>query len=432
MEQNPLSDEQLLKRIAEVFNKSEKHVKVEINSEMQKLRPKTVHTTPTGNVSNRNNAEKSGEPQSLKNQLEEITFRDAEDFKTLDEGLEIVNDKETEPEKVFITKTEKRCLEHIGNLASRTRAPLDDKHQRYFEKDRKKFSNKITMPETQEIDKTEAVPPEIISKTKETPVNLTSTELDGLRTYLLQLKELIARRETTWARTTERDYNQRVEITRFKNEVSHLRMLCEKRQREIKEKDQIIATKDEEIKELQKKVQGLRNAMMKLEKKDERIPDRPISQGFDILDNSKMIIKSSDPTKKPKSSSKSKEVKKNSRKGKSEEEESAGKPKSNAIKIIQDERLQKIEEILQSDVLKNKKQSWKPGKTQAELKSLIKSQNGDLDPNFQKRITPSSSKMRQETFLGAMGGLKLGLPDMRKPDLANNFLTARNAHLFNY
>lgn len=425
MEQNPLSDEQLLKRIAEVFNKSEKHVKVEINSEMQKLRPKTVHTTPTGNVTNRDNAEKSGEPQNLKNQpREEIVFRDAEDFKSLDEGLEIVNDKDIEQEKVFITKTEKRCLEHIGNLASRTRAPLDDKHQRYFEKDRKKFSNKITMPETQEIDKTEAIPPEIISKTKEAPVNLTSTELDGLRTYLLQLKELIARRETTWARTTERDYNQRVEITRFKNEVSHLRMLCEKRQREIKEKDQIIATKDEEIKELQKKVQGLRNAMMKLEKKDERNPDRPTSEEYEGFDNLK---KSSDPTKKLKSNSKSKEAKKNSRKSKREDE-----PKTNAIKIIQDERLQKIEEILQCDVLKNKKSMWKPGKTQAELKSLIKSQNGDLDPNFQKRITPSSSKMRQETFLGAMGGLKLGLPDARKPDLVNNFLAARNAHLFNY
>ena len=67
MEQNPLSDEQLLRRICEIFNNSG-NVKLEINSEtMQKLRPKTVHTTPTGNVSKQDNAEKSSEPQDLKN-----------------------------------------------------------------------------------------------------------------------------------------------------------------------------------------------------------------------------------------------------------------------------------------------------------------------------------------------------------------------------
>lgn len=445
---------------------------------MQKLRPKTVHTAATGGgQDDLDGIAVSGEPHPddtkdgkghnrwKRQDREEVTFRDADDFKQLDQGLEIVRDKlgatDSETEKVFITKTEKQCLEDIGNLASRMRTPIDDKHQRYFEKDRKRFANRIVMPETQEVDKTDSVPVDIVTKTKETPVNITSTELDGLRSYLLQLKELIARRETAWARTTERDYNQRVEITRFKNEVTHLRMLCEKRQKDIKERDQMIIAKDEEIKELQKRIQSLKSTVMKLEKKDDRVNDTSDGITDEVLENSHLGQKSYNTMKKgsitnrgsaahvvgpkvmsavhgtalhireqirrPKTEqekSVSKKLKSTSSNSNDEEPKTirtkskaktstdklskskqshTGTKKKSSIERV-DEKLQQIEEMLHSDALKpEKKGVWKYGPKGESKASASLKVASDVEPVFQK-FTLSSSKMRQE-MLGAMTGL---------------------------
>ncbi|KAK6627393.1 hypothetical protein RUM44_009870 [Polyplax serrata] len=482
---------------------------------MQKIRPKTVHTAASGAVSNvqdgtENFSEPPPEEQNKSNKVEEkeeITFRDAEDFKLLEQGLEIVKDKNneynSENEKVFITKTEKRCLEDIGNLAAKTRTPIDDKHQRFFEKDRRKFANSIAMPDIQEVDKTEPVPPEIISKTNETPVNITSTELDGLRSYLLQLKELIARRETAWARTTERDYNQRVEITRLKNEVGRLRMLCEKRNKDVKEREQTIATKDEEIKDLQKRVQGLKNAVVKLEKKDERFMDTLDGMASEALENSQIVERSYNamkrqslinrsnassnlniPHSKP-SSTKTKDptIKKvrpsqekvSSKRGKSydgvrlDEDDwksmsekskqktlSKDKPRSrNRTDFIVskttetyqkvDEKLQRVEEMLHNEVLKEARKGLRLPKSQTDGKHFGKSVDKMAADISFKKLTPSNSTIRQE-MLTAMTGLNPGsnmsmrgsvFPDAKKNQgsasiIANAVLASRNPYLFNY
>ncbi|KAL0280433.1 UNVERIFIED_CONTAM: hypothetical protein PYX00_001723 [Menopon gallinae] len=482
---------------------------------MQKLRPKTVHTAAAGSGQDDLDAV-SGEPhpdegkdgkvhnRGKRQERDEVMFRDAEDFKQLDQDMEIVRDKlgatDSETEKVFITKTEKQCLEDIGNLASRMRTPLDDKHQRYFEKDRKRFANRIIMPETQEVDRADNVPVELVTKTKETPVNITSTELDGLRTYLLQLKELIARRETAWARTTERDYNQRVEITRLKNEVTHLRMLTEKRQKDIKDRDQVIVAKDEEIKELQKRIQSLKNAVMKLEKKDDRINDTLEGITNEVLENSHLVQKSynimkratmmnkglpghpitkmanssmrrtppsvKEQVKRPKTGQDrnvSRKIKSTSSNSNDEEPKTAraksklrmgsiekpsrtkhghaGPNKKSSIERV-DEKLQRIEEMLHSDVLKaEKKAVWKYGakgesKTGASLKAA-----SDVEPAFH-RFTPSRSKMRQEmlgamTGLGAIGSKLSPFPDAKRNQgnaavLANALLAARNTNVFRF
>lgn len=499
--------------------------KEEYNLEtMQKIRPKTVHTTVGGLAGSQNNTNNFNE-SSLEDhadkvrqleEKEEVTFKDAEDFKLLEQGLEIVKDKkqgyDSDAEKVFITKTEKRCLEDIGNLAARTRTPLDDKHQRFFEKERRKFAHSIIMPDVQEVNQSQMVPPEIISKTNETPVNITSTELDGLRSYLLQLKELIARRETAWARTTERDYNQRVEITRFKTEVGRLRILCEKRQRDIKERDQLLASKDEEIKELQKRIQGLRNALMKLEKKDDRLMDTIDGMTNEVLENSQIVQRSYNAMKrqsminranatnqfnvKPcsviqmKPSSRSKDsipkkskssLEKNSKRGKSnevianEEEWKAMMEKSkqkglarekvksrhkNEVLVNKtketyekvDEKLQRVEEMLHNEVLKEARKSLQSGrlsKNTMDIKSFVKNQileknSADLTL-CSKKLTPSNSTIRQE-MLTAMTGLNSntalgirnpGFPDPKKSQqtatvIANALLAARNASVFNY
>ena len=537
--------ENIKKAVDNDFTDSEKiELDVQYTLEaMQKIRPKTVYTNMSGmsakpqNNNNNNNTpdvytDSLPSEDRLNNQKEiddkeEVSFRDAEDFKLLEQGLEIVRDKkneyDTEAEKVFITKNEKRCLEDIGNLASRTRTPLDDKHQRFFEKDRRKFAHSIVMPQIQEIEKAESVPPEIISKTNETPINITSTELDGLRSYLLQLKELIARRETAWARTTERDYNQRVEITRFKNEVGRLRMLCEKRQRDIKDRDQLIASKDEEIKELQKRIQGLRSAILKLEKKDERLMDA--IDGVvtnEVLENSQIVqrsynamkrqsfmnrtngssnlsmphLKPNPPASSPipsKPSSKSRDsisrkLKNASekhvvqKKGKTMEMVSSSndedwkttkqksmikeKPKSRHkmdFNVLQKstkdhydkvgENLQKVEEMIHNDVLKEARKTMASGgksnKGHADIKTYLKTHHVDKNsheiPLHSKKLTSSNSTIRQE-MLSAMTGLNINssgplrncnFSDHKKNHttatvIANALLAARNANMFNY
>lgn len=228
--------------------------------DVERGEPKTSHDTEvqTNNVA----AGCSGD---------DIVFRSFSDFEPLQEVSSILKDLEKCKEKVFLTKKEKRCLEEITLLTSKTRVPLDNRQMHYFNKDAEKFSTNVTLPEAASVSEKEVL--EAAVAVKESPSKIMATELNTLASYLNDLKNLIAKREISWASTTDNDYAQKVEIFRLKNEVNHLRVVLSKRQAELADRDRAIGEKEREIARLQKVVQRLKVAIIQIEKNEPRQQD---------------------------------------------------------------------------------------------------------------------------------------------------------------
>jgi len=157
--------------------------------------------------------------------------------------------------KVIFTKKEKEYLEEITHLTSKLRAPLDDRQMLRYKKDLEKISTKIAIPQS-DIS-TDEIKNSVPEMEKNLP-NLAATQVLDLAGYLNELKSLIARRELAWANSRDIDYAQKTEIGRLRNEVSHLRVVANKKDGDLKEKEKIIADKDMEIERLQKVVQKLK------------------------------------------------------------------------------------------------------------------------------------------------------------------------------